>query len=521
MKIIYSRYIMFFALLVFCGCFAQEKTGKETNKEMKDVVKYSDFGAKGNGKADDIEAIAKAHEYANEKGLPVKADDGAVYYIGRKDKKAIIQTDTDFGNAKFIIDDSNLENRRSPIFLVSSKLKPVEIKNLKSLKKNQQKIAVSLPEKCLVTVTDSNVKQYIRYGNNQNKGKSKTDVFIVDREGNIDMSAPVIWDFDNITNIKAIPIDSDKLTISGGIFTTIANSAESKYTYYNRGIIINRSNVEVKGLKHYIKGEGDHGAPYLGFLAIRSSAFVTVRDCFFTGHKTYRTIGSAGRPVSMGTYDIGASKSINVSFINCRQINDIKDGKYWGIMASNYCKNLVYDKCILSRFDAHMGVANATIKDSTIGHAGINAIGCGKLKIENTTVYGRSFVNMRQDYGSTWQGEFIFLNCTFVPACGRPVSSSLISGRNRGQHDFGYTCYMPSRITIENFKIEDEKHPEDYLGPAIFADFNPELKKLDDVEKFPIVRPKEVILKNVTTASGKELRLSDNPVMFRDVKVIK
>ncbi len=39
------------------------------------------------------------------------------------------------------------------------------------------------------------------------------------------------------------------------------------------------------------------------------------------------------------------------------------------------------------------------------------------------------------------------------------------------------------------------------------------------VEKFPYVITKEVILKNVTTASGKELRLSDNPFMFKKVKV--
>lgn len=32
-------------------------------------------------------------------------------------------------------------------------------------------------------------------------------------------------------------------------------------------------------------------------------------------------------------------------------------------------------------------------------------------------------------------------------------------------------------------------------------------------------RTREVILRNVTTASGKALRLSDNPFMFEDVKV--
>jgi len=106
-----------------------------------------------------------------------------------------------------------------------------------------------------------------------------------------------------------------------------------------------------------------------------------------------------------------------------------------------------------------------------------------------------------------------------VPAGGRPTSASLIGGSNSGQHDFGYTCYMPERITIENLKIDDSNHPEDYQGPAIFANFNPKMTDESYVEKFPYVRTKEVILRSVTTASGKDLRLSDNPFMFKDVKV--
>jgi hypothetical protein len=39
-------------------------------------------------------------------------------------------------------------------------------------------------------------------------------------------------------------------------------------------------------------------------------------------------------------------------------------------------------------------------------------------------------------------------------------------------------------------------------------------------EEFPYVKTREVILRNVTTSSHKDLRLSDNLFMFRDVKVI-
>lgn len=509
------------------GVNTNEKGELQANVTPKDarkykaagVVRYHDFGARGDGKTDDIDAIAATHAFANMHGLAVKADDGATYYISGKERTAVIRTNTDFGKAAFIIDDTEVQNRNAPVFTVSSDLKPFKLENVTSLKRNQAKIDVTLPGPCLITVTNSNVKQYIRFGLNQNNGSSQTDIFVVDKNGKVDMNAPIIWDFDQITEITALPIDEKPLKITGGRFTTIANKAESKYTYYNRNIAIRRSNVLVEGMEHRITGEEEHGAPYGGFLNVGDCSYVTVKNTVLTGHKTYSTIGAAGKPVSMGTYDLTANRALNVSFVNCTQTNDINDNTYWGILGSNFCKNLLYDHCTLSRFDAHQGVANATIRNSTLGHMGINAIGSGLLLIENSTIRGRSIVNLRPDYGSTWQGEVVIRNCVFVPANGKPVNASLISGSYSGQHDFGYTCYMPERITIENLRIDDSAHPENYQGPTIFANFNPEMKDSSYQEKFPYIKTKEVVLRNVTTASGKAVRVSDNGIMFNGVKV--
>jgi hypothetical protein len=483
-------------------------------------VRYSDFGARGDGKTDDIDAITATHAFANQHNLMVKADEGATYYIGGKERTAIIKTDTDFGTAAFIIDDTEVQNRNASVFKVSSSLQPSKLAAPSSLKRNQEKLELSLPATSLITVTNSNVRHYIRFGLNQDNGASQADIFVVDKNGQVDMNAPIIWDFDQITEITALPIDEKTLTITGGRFTTIANKAESKYTYYSRNIAIRRSHVIVDGLEHYVTDEGDHGAPYGGFINISDCAYVTVKNTILTGHKTYSTIGSAGEPVTMGTYDLSVNRAISVSFVNCRQTNDIDDNRYWGILGSNYCKNLLYDSCILSRFDAHKGVANATIRNSTLGHMGINAIGSGTFTVENSTIRGRSLINLRSDYGSTWQGVFIIRNCTFVPAGGKPISAALINGSYSGQHDFGYTCYMPEQIKIENLKIDDSSHPEDYQGPAIFTNFNPKMTDDSYQEKFPYVKTREVILKNVTTTSGKTLRLCDNPFMFKEVKVI-
>lgn len=375
-----SRGISAFAdevLLCASGSF-DFTDGYVYSKMFGDFVTYEQFGAKGDGVTDDADAIVRTHEYANENALSVFADEAATYYIGGKDKTAVIKTDTSWSTAEFIIDDADVENRNAWIFTVAPLEDAVDItEKVSPMKIDAENIGTTLEKKSLVVLTDENVKRYIRKGANQNSGSNQTDVILVDEKGNIDSSTPLIWDFDAVTSATAYPVDTETLTIKGGRFTTVANAAPSEYTYYSRGISVRRSNTVIDGLRHFITNEGKTGAPYSAFISLSHCADVTVKNCTMTGHKKYATIGSAGTKVQMGTYDLGAATSVNASFINCNQTNDITDIDFWGIAGTNYCKNLVYDGCALSRYDAHQGVLNATIKNSVLGHHGIKLIGMG------------------------------------------------------------------------------------------------------------------------------------------------
>ena len=503
----------YFFLLLLVSAFACTEKVK--------YVYYSEYGAVGDGVTDDLDAIIRAHEAANEAGIPVRADVGATYYIAGVGKSAEIQTDTDWSDAKFIIDDSKVavEDRNRPIFNVSSKLSETEITSVKTLRKNQEKLDLSLEYPSVIIATDNTVRRYIREGLNQNSGYPQIDVFVVDKNGNVDMKAPIIWDYDNITTMRAFPVDEETLTVKGGRFTTIANQAESRYTYYARSIWVRRSNVVVDGIYHDITGELDHGAPYNGFIHIANCTEVLVQNCMLSGHKVYSTIGAANAPVSMGTYDTRVNSATNVTYKNCKQINDIHSPDTWGILASDYSKNITYDGVEFSRFDAHMGVANATIKNSILGRQGINIIGSGVFLIENTKVYAGSFVNLRADYGSTFEGELIIRNCEYIPNNGRRSDAVLVNGSYSGQHNFGYTCYMPRKIIIDGLVIHDNNPPEDYQGPKIFAPFNRAYTSEEYVEQYPYVITKEVEISNLTIKSGKPLIISDNPFLFRNVKI--
>jgi hypothetical protein len=213
------------------------------------------------------------------------------------------------------------------------------------------------------------------------------------------------------------------------------------------------------------------------------------------------------------------NRGINVTFKNCKQINDIHDRTWWGTFGSNFSKNLTFDAVEFSRFDAHQGVRNATIKNSVLGHQGINLIGSGVFIVENTKVCSSSFLNLRSDYGSTFEGEVIIRNCEFVPRNGVQSDAVVINGRNLGQHDFGYTCYMPEKITIDGLLINDSNPIENYSGPKLFANFNNEYTNEAYQEKYPYVITKEVEIRNLTIKSGKPLLISNNPFMFRNVRI--
>lgn len=477
----------------------------------KSWVSYEDFGAVGDGVTDDFDAIQRAHEFANNYNYCVRTHPAKTYYIGETFSEVRVMTDVDWGMTRFTIDDSKVppDNRHRAIFKVCSEKEKIEL-TVHSIKKGQARIDISLPSNSLVTVNNRNKRQFMRYGPNQNSGTSQSDCFIIDKSGYI--LTPTVWDFDEITSITAYPIDERVLKISGGIFTTVANQAASGDAgYYGRNIVISRSNVIIDGTAHYVTGELDTGAPYGGFISVYNSAYVTIQNFHFSAHFTYMATGAEGKPVTIGTYDINLTKCINISFINCKQ-NDIVNSKLWGTFGMNGCKNILFDGCVLSRVDAHMDVTNYYIKNCILGWQGVNAIGHGDMIIENTTVFCYTFVELRQDYGCTWDGNLVIKDCTWYPINHHIESPTVITSWVKGDHDFGYPLYMPRKITIENLKIMDgDNQSERYFGPcAANAFVNGEVKGFGDDKAesdSPFIAPLEMHLKNITVQSGKGFRI--------------
>ena len=460
---------------------------------MKRTVFYSDFGAIGDGVAEDFSALKRCHEYANENSCKVCADAGATYYIGDTDgEKIIVKTDVDFKDATFIIDDTSFpvsaKARTTHLFVLTSDYEKSildedseVIKRLNAaggIKSDATNVGYAPGYPAMLVVIDNEHSAYNRYGTlATGKVNPQRELVIVDAEGNIDLKTKFLLDTKHVSVIEQLRIDDEPITLEGGTFITKANCAPSEYNYYSRGFCVERSNVTIKNLVHKIVGEGETGAPYIGFIIANRINNLRCERLTLQSHKSYKDYGPDGKFRStMGSYDIGGRMATNVCFYDCHQSNFYKDKErgiaydyheYWGIMGTNYCKNLIYDKCTLSRLDAHSGVYNVVIKDTTISFIALT--GGGTALIENSTIVSPdnsngSLFQLRGDYGSTWKGDVIIKDCTYVNDDPNRIMLTYAIWAN---WDFGYKTYLP-RVTLDNLKFA--KPGVAYLYPILTRD---------------------------------------------------
>ena len=484
--------------------------------QNKLYVTYEDFGAVGDGKADDFSAIVRAHEYATEMNLPVRARDGAKYYISGKDLTAKITTDTDFGTAEFIIDDTTPENVMANVFEVVSLYEAFN-PALTSLSKDETVIDTGCGYPLFIRVFNENQRIFIRMGLNANGGVEASDCITVDECGRVTSS--IDRDYPTITSCYAKRIDDKPITVRGGIFTTIANRYACESNYHYRGIYVYRANVTLLDITHYVIGEGETGAPYNHFIGGEDAVNLTLKNCLLTPHKVYTRPSDSDptKTISMGTYDINFLACVNVTLDGVTQTRDIHNPVYWGLMGSNFCKNMIIKNCSMSRFDAHMGVSGVRITDCEFGHQRVSLIGYGDAYLENVRATGFSFIYLRRDYGSFWCGSLTIKNCVWkIEATPKEKELVIFYALNRGTHDFGYECAMPSSIVIDGLQIIDTD--ESAIGKPLFVlpDYDPQYA---EGKPFAYRTPSNLILKNITVESGRELKLCSKPEQYPGITV--
>ena len=459
-------------------------------KDVRNIY-YNDFGARGNGIADDFFAIKACHDEANKYGHTVNGNPGSTYYIGDANgtESIIVATDTYWNLCSFIFDDRVLADPgtskafNAPIFKITPSEASYVITGkdlpVTSLPIGSTAIENFAPGKrVMVHIYDDTKRHHIRYGSNRNNGTAQEEIILVNADGTIDPTTPLQWDYTTLSKMEVYPVDEAPLILSGGtkdqidnygalgVFTnfdcidrahvhSILNDARSEYKYHARNIEISRSNVIVKNIEHTVDDDVETSAPYAGFVNVIYATDVVIEGMVFEKAKYFYTVGSSGKESWMGSYEMHADCANNVTWRNCRHSNFFEpDGSvvYKGYMGTNYCKNLTFDNMTSCSFDAHCSLYNGTVKNSTLEH--INFIGAGTIRLENVTVYTdgkNSAIVLRQDYGSTWRGNVIIDGLTLRSST-KHDKLTLIRV-DYVNHFFGYTCHIPEKIEMNNVKV--------------------------------------------------------------------
>ena len=444
------------------------------NQEVSKAY-YEDFGAKGDGKTDDFEAIKATHEYANQGGQTVMSSLGekATYYIGNKfTSQVIVKTDVDFKGATFYVDDrvSTAHSNRNGLFKIArdnddktidaAAIKEANGGTLPEINIGDTEfpwITSFLDAKSVVVVYNKH-RDFIRHGSNQNSGRERREVFVVDTDGKLAEDTQVVFEFkagsqttykgvtttyESIKNVLIFNTDDKPITLANGKFINrccevrAETSFKNKFDAYRRGFDIYRSNVTITNMDHKMEDEpyfnsdglfGQYGDcsesyPYYGFFFMEYTYNLLIKDSVITGHTTYyedkpatdSTGGVKPNPVPMGSYDFVVEHSTNVTFDNVIQRqyyeNALGDTRYWGIMSSNGSKNITMYDTYINRFDAHCGFWNATLVDSIIGRQ-FHLVGGGTFYAENVTkVAGVNYLTFRGDYGALFDGTIELVDC--------------------------------------------------------------------------------------------------------------
>ena len=369
-----------------------------------------------------------------------------------------------------------------------------------------KKLNLKLGYPAFLVLYNYNYNMYVRWGYVNSKGYPQREVVVIDEDGNLDKDTPFLFDYKEITQVKIQRLDVKPISVGNAKIISRA-SRINLYSIGHRGILrgfnILRPHTRFYDVEHIIEGEIPKFQPVFedsdGLSCIKEGYTYNAGKIYdefgneylgddvkpFVGHgysgiyqfsSTHNLLveNVAFQPRTyylQGTYDILGSETNKIVFKNCTQ-NNFFDSRFpdkkipnmslcWGVTGTNFCKNMDYISCKLTRYDAHCGVFNGKIIDSEMSV--LRLIGGGEFLVENTVFYNvyTAPFQLRRDYGATFNGTLSIKNCKILDAKGTDEIGAIIEAPN-AHHDFGYDSHFPN-VFIDNLEIETKKEYVDLI----------------------------------------------------------
>ena len=346
----------------------------------------------------------------------------------------------------------------------------------------------------------------------QSIGEDMHEIIVIDENGNVSPETPIMFEYTNIDYITVCKLDpSAAITVGNATIETISARVKNvqfingvkdviSTQYINRGIYVTRSYTTVENIEHIVSGgytlkeraNGLESSNYQGMFRAAYANHVTFKNCISPGRQSY-----GGENNGHSSYGFNANCVNKIVLENCTQSNfwityDEHEGimiphtEYvpgavpsmstvqiyndsgklvnvpmcWGIGGTNYCKNMEYIGSQLSRFDAHAGLYNGKIIDSSINAMALT--GYGDMIVENVKWYQYqpklAFFSLRSDYGYMWYGSLSAKNVeAYIYDITKDIPVLNIVGHAYTNFYYGYSTAFPN-VTVDNLDVYSMKN---------------------------------------------------------------
>lgn len=411
------------------------------------IVNYKQFGAKGDGIANDFMQVYYTHKYANENRCVVDTE-GRYRLENNKIYKIKVTTSCNWRDTEFILVPNGEKDFTIDITsnMPLKTLKSAELETLKSLINSKEKdfSPLSFYKNHYLFVRENTI-EITRASFNSNI--YKTDFFVID-----DKCTKIGTSHNTYTNIEyayAYEISKDYTVIDGGTFYC-EDSYPSATGYRAIGLHTKDcSKVIIKNIKVDLSG--------ITTVNELSGFFYTSR-CYDFKLENADIFVKTGVGEENGSYGIGADACLKYTLEN---VKSMMDDDSWGVMGTNYMEDVFVNRCTINRIDVHYRCQNLTILNSNIGRKGVRVTGGGKLVVRDTIFNGYSAIGLRSDYGGFWKGDITIDNCTVNLPGGMDSSLSsgfLIEASLDPKHNYNYKekfSLFGDKITIKDVIIND------------------------------------------------------------------
>ena len=448
------------------------------NNSSIDYQSFISLSKKGNGSykyKDDYYAIKAAHDCANKYNKPVVVTKDTYHVYKPNNETISVQTNTYLnGSTIYIHNDEDIYNyMNAHIYTIEPNSSNKCTAGEKVGFTNAFTSLVPNNGKYYVVITEKGGTKVFNRDHGCESGKTCQEVAKWDAYRVYDgiVQDPMFWDYKNTTiKYNACPIPSDQLVFQNAIIKSVVNVDCNKCsdTSKQRGIAVRRSNTKIYDIDHsFVNSKNKYiheiKHKFASFFSIQG-ANVILEQCRVYS-MTYRT-SSGGHD---STYDLHLRDAVNVTINNVKMskadenYNQMKSSSDWGVSSSHGSKNVTIINSKLNRIDAHKGIYNLMVKDSSVGYYGINIVGTGdkkdnKLILDNVTfVYSSSIVKMRGDYGTTWNGTISFKNITIKNSMSSSISlisAPSLSNNSKSSFVWNQPIYNPTKVIIDGLTVD-------------------------------------------------------------------